>query len=519
MSKKKRVSWFFESQQEPKEDQNQSSSKINTVEEQKQDLRVPSQQITQLVQVVPQAPQPMASSQIDLESNRTRKVSFIPFIGKVAESTPPKLTPISEEQPSSKKPEPQQNKMPVPQEIQIPQSIQKQAPIQNQLVQTSQQLPYRTPKAIQIEENNGKQSYRKNVKPVEIDIVKDLQQLSSLAEMNDATLKRVITREEQEILLIQDVLSQKISKLQQKLIQLNEIEQKQIDSKMNNNNKLNQIQDGDDLFENQLDEPNRQEQKKGSSQKIRAVLIQCLGYQVSNIYYDKKQYQITFTYKQANVQYTFQNQKQVDGNLEIQDIFNLFYRELQENRLVLSGLKIDYKQKTEINKGEIVQLSLKHQFQNSNKMANEIIFSAIHQMPMLLSKVDELEQQLLVSNNIWGTLWRLDSEKGFIQILFSHRYRIDHKNLLSSSKKKVIRFEINLRTFVIQYQYYKYFDEIISPFIQKDSKRKKSVKEVSVGERAESLVSDEFTEAIQEYLLRKPNLQQLVEWLNIIQLN
>ncbi|CAK73655.1 unnamed protein product (macronuclear) [Paramecium tetraurelia] len=519
MSKKKRVSWFFESQQEPKDEQNQSSLQINTVEEPKQDQRMPSQQITQPAQVVSQAPQPMPSSQFDLESNRTRKVSFIPFIGKVAESTPPKLSPISEEQPSSKKQEPQQNELPVAQSIQIQYSIQKQAPIQNQLIQTSQQLQQRTPKAIRMEENTGKQSYRKNVKPVEIDIVKDLQQLNSLAEMNDATLKRVITREEQEILQIQDVLYQRISKLQQKLIQLNDIEQKQLDSKMNNNNKVDQIQDREDLFENQLDEPKQQEQNKGSSQQIRAMLIQCLGYQVSSIYYDKKRYQITFTYKQANVQYTFQNQKQIDGNLEIQDIFNEFYRELQENRLVLSGLKIDYKQKTEINKGEIVQLSLKHQFQNSNKMANEIIFSAIHQMPILLSKVDELEQQLLVSNNIWGTLWRLDSEKGFIQILFSHRYRIDDKNLLLNSKKKVLRFEINLRTFEIQYQFYKYFDEIISPFIQKDSKRKQSAKEISVGERAEGLVSDEFTETIQEYLLRKPNLSHLVEWLNIIQLN
>ncbi|CAD8154704.1 unnamed protein product [Paramecium pentaurelia] len=519
MSRKKRVSWFFESQPEPKEEQNVSSLHNNTVEEQKQDQKIPSAQITQPMQSIPQAPQTIPTTQFDLESNRTRKVSFIPFIGnRVAESTPPKLSTIFEEQPSSKKQEPQQNKVPVAQQTQIQMSIQKQPTIQTQIIQTPQQQPYRTPKAIQIEENSGKQSYRKNVKPIEIDIVKELQQLSSLAEMNEATLKRVITREEQEILIIQDLLTQKISKLQQKLIQLNEIEQKQLDSKMNNNNKLNQLQEIENINENQLDEPKKQEQK-GSSQQIRAILIQCLGYKVSHIYYDKKQYQITFTYKQANVQYTFQNQKQIDGNLEIQEIFNEFYRELQENRLVLSGLKVDYKQKTEINKGEILQLSLKHQFQNSNKMANEIIFSAIHQMPILLSKVDELELQLLSNNKIWGTLWKLDPERGSIQILFSHRCRIDDKNLQSNSKKKILRFEINLRTFEIQYQFFKYFDEIISPFIQKDSKRKKSVSEISFGERAEGLVSDEFTEAIQDYLSRKPNLQELVEWLNIIQLN
>ncbi|CAD8164184.1 unnamed protein product [Paramecium pentaurelia] len=517
MSKKKRVSWFFESQQESLDAQNKSSLKINTVEEHKQDQRMPSQQIAQPMQVVPQIPQTMPYSQIDLESNRTRKVSFIPFIGRVAESTPPKLSTIFEVQPSSKKQEPQQNKIPVAQKIQLQQSIQKQPTIQTQLIQTPQQQPFRTPKAIQMEENSVKQSYRKNVKPIEIDIVKDLKQLNSLGEVNDATLKRVITKEEQEILLIQDLLSQKISKLQQKLIQLNEIEQRQLDSKMNNNSKLNQMQDKKNSVENQLYEPKQQEQK-GSSLEIRATLIQCLGYKVTHINYDKKQYQIIFTYQQANVQYSFQNQKQIDGNLEIQDIFNEFYRELQENRLVLSGLKIDYKQKTEINKGEILQLSLKHQFSNSNKMANEIIFSAIHQMPILLFKVDELEQQLLFSNKIWGTLWKVDSEKGSIQILFSHRCRIDNKNLLSNTKKKVIRFEINLRTFEIQYQFYKYFDEVISPFNEKVSMRKKSTEEISFGERIESMVSDEFTEVIQDYLSRKPNLQQLVDWLNIIQL-
>ncbi|CAD8068744.1 unnamed protein product [Paramecium sonneborni] len=515
MSRKKRVSWFFENQAEPKEEQNQSSQQLNTIEDQKQDQKNPS---FHPIQGNVQPQQTMNTVQFDYESNRTRKVSFIPYgSNRVGESTPPKLSTIFEEQPSSKKQEPQQNKIPQAQQTQIQQSTQKQPTNQTQVIQTPQQQPFKTPKAVQIEENSGKQSYRKNVKPIEIDIAKELLQLTQLAEMNDATLKRVTTREEQEILIIQDLLASKISKLQQKLITLNEIEQKQLDSRMNNNSKLNQLEDKENFTENQLDEIIKQEQK-GSSQQIRATLIQCLGYRVSNIYYDKKQYQITFTYKQANVQYTFQNQKQIDGNLEILDIFNEFYKELQENRLVLSGLKVDYKQKSDINKGEILQLSLKHQFQNSNKMANEIIFSAIHQMPILLSKVDELEQQLLFNNKIWGTLWRLDPEKGSILILISHRSRLDDKNLQSNSKKRVLRFEINLRTFEIQYQFYKYFDELISPFIQKDSKRKRSAQDISFGERTEAMVSDEHTDSIQDFLSRKPNLQELVEWLNIIQL-
>ncbi|CAD8089632.1 unnamed protein product [Paramecium sonneborni] len=513
MSRKKRVSWFFESQAEPKEEQNQSSQQVNTIEEQKQDQK---NQQSHPIQMIAQT---MPIIQQDFENNRTRKVSFIPFVGnRVGESTPPKLSTIYEEQPSSKKQEPQQNKIPQIQQTQLHQSTQKQPTVQTQIIQTPQQQPYRTPKAIQIEENSVKQSYRKNVKPIEIDIAKELQQLTQLAEMNDATLKRVTTREEQEILIIQDILTQKISKLQQKLIQLNEIEQKQLDLRMNNNTKLNQQQEKENYTENQPDEPIKQVQK-GTSQQIRAILIDCLGYRVNNIYYDKKQYFITFTYKQANVQYAFQNSKQIDGTPEILDIFNEFYKELQENRLVLSGLKVDYKQKQDINKGEILQLSLKHQFQNTNKMANEIIFSAIHQMPILLQKVDELEYQLLQNNKIWGTLWKLDPEKGSILILFSHRSRLDDKNLQQNSKKRLLRFEINLRTFEIQYQFFKYFDEIISPFIQKDSKRKRSAQEISFGERIEGLVNDEQSESIQDFLSRKPNLQELVEWLNIIQLN